>query len=178
MVASVKSSGRMAVVCPHGVLFRGGAEGKIRKGLLEDDLIEAVVGLGPNLFYGTGIPAAILFIDRNKPASRKGKVLIVNGDKDLVEGKNQNSLSEENVARLAEAVHRYEDENLFCQVVSLDEIRDNDHNLNITRYVQTDPPPPPIDVKAEVEKLQELMAERDKAEGMMVGFLKELGYVE
>ena len=91
MVASVKSSGRMAVVCPHGVLFRGGAEGKIRKGLLEDDLIEAVVGLGAGLFYGTGIPAAILFIDRNKSAARKGKVLIVNGDKDIVEGKNQNT---------------------------------------------------------------------------------------
>ena len=178
MVASVKSSGRMAVVCPHGVLFRGGAEGKIRMGLLEDDIIEAVVGLGANLFYGTGIPAAILFIDRNKPAARKGKVLIVNGDKDLVEGKNQNSLSGENVERLAGAVHRYEDGELFCRVVGLDEIRDNDHNLNITRYVQTDPPPPPIDVKAEVATLKGLMAERDEAEGRMVGFLVELGYEE
>ena len=178
MVASVKSSGRMAVVCPHGVLFRGGAEGKIRKGLLEDDLIEAVVGLGAKLFYGTGIPAAILFIDRDKPVERKGKVLIVNGDKDILEGKNQNRLSDENVTRLAEAVHRYEDEELFCRVVGLEEIRENDHNLNITRYVQTDPPSPPIDVKAEVEKLQGLMTERDEAEGRMVGFLKELGYAE
>ena len=144
--------------------------------MLEDDLIEAVVGLGANLFYGTGIPAAILFIDRNKPAARKGKVLIVNGDKDSVEGTNQNRLSDENVARLAEAVHRYEDEELFCRVVDLDEIRDNDHNLNITRYVQTDPPPPPIDVKAEETKLQEMMTERDEAEGRMVGFLRELGY--
>jgi hypothetical protein len=75
MVASVKSTGRMAVVVPHGVLFRGGTEGAIRKGLLEDDLVEAVVGLGSNLFYGTGIPAAVLFLDRNKPAARKGKVL-------------------------------------------------------------------------------------------------------
>ncbi|MCP3963943.1 MAG: type I restriction-modification system subunit M [bacterium] len=178
MVASLKSSGRMAVVCPHGVLFRGGAEGKIRKGLLEDDLVEAVVGLGANLFYGTGIPAAILFIDRNKPAARKGKVLIVNGDKDLVEDKNQNHLSDENVARLAEAVHRHEDEELFCRVVGLDEIRDNDHNLNITRYVQTDPPPPPIDVKAEVAKLQGLMAKNDEADVRVVEFLRELGYAE
>ena len=178
MVASVKSTGRMAVVCPHGVLFRGGAEGKIRQGLLEDDLIEAVVGLGPNLFYGTGIPAAILFIDRNKPAERKGKVLVVNGEKEIVGGKNQNTLSDENVERLSQAVQRFEDEELFCRVVGLEEIRDNDHNLNITRYVQTDPPPPPIDVKAEVAKLQGLMAARDEAEGRMVGFLKELGYAE
>lgn len=178
MIASVNSKGRMAVVCPHGVLFRGGAEGKIRKGMLEADLIEAVVGLGPNLFYGTGIPAAVLFINKNKPAERKNKVLIVNGDKEIVEGKNQNSLSNENVACLAGAVHRYENEDLFCRVVDLKEIRENDHNLNLTRYVQTDPPPPPIDVKAEVAKLMELMAERDEAEKVMVGFLQELGYVE
>jgi type I restriction enzyme M protein len=178
MVASVKSEGRMAVVCPHGVLFRGGAEGKIRKGMLEDDLIEAVVGLGQNLFYGTGIPAAVLFINRGKAADRKGKVLIVNGEKDLIPGKNQNSLSEENVTRLAGAVHRYEDQELFCRMVDLDEIRDNEHNLNLTRYVQTDPPPPPIDVRAEVEGLTTLMAKRDEAEALMVGFLKELGYAD
>ncbi len=92
MVASLSARGRMAVVCPHGVLFRGGAEGKIRAGLLEDDLIEAVVGLGPNLFYGTGIPAAIVLVNRDKPLARKDKVLIVNGDKDFVPGKNQNTL--------------------------------------------------------------------------------------
>ncbi len=178
MVASVGSSGRMAVVCPHGVLFRGGAEGRIRKGLLEDDLVEAVVGLGANLFYGTGIPAAILFIRRDKPAARKGKVLIVNGDKDIVPGKNQNRLSDDNVARLAEAVHRYEDQDLLCKVVRLGEIRDNDHNLNITRYVQTDPPPPPIDTRAEVVKYQEMMAKSGEIDDRMVELLKELGYAE
>ena len=172
MIASLNTTGRMAVVCPHGVLFRGGAEGNIRRGMLEADLIEAVVGLGPNLFYGTGIPAAVLFINKNKPAERKNKVLIVNGDKEIVEGKNQNSLSDENVARLAGAVQRYEDEELFCRVVELAEIRENDHNLNLTRYVQTDPPPPSIDVKAEVAKLTELMAKRDEAEKTMVGFLQ------
>jgi type I restriction enzyme M protein len=118
----------------------GGEEGKIRKGLLEDDLIEAVVGLGSNLFYGTGIPAAVLFINRNKVAARKGKVLIVNGERDLVPGKNQNRLSDANVAKLAQAVHRFVDEALFCTVVSLAEVRENDHNLNITRYVQTEAP--------------------------------------
>lgn len=178
MVASLRSRGRMAVVVPHGVLFRGGQEGKIRQGLLEDDLIEAVVGLGQNLFYGTGIPAAVLFINRAKPTDRKGKVLIVNGDKELVPGKNQNSLSDENVARLAEAVHRFEDQDLFCKVVPLTEVWDNDHNLNLTRYVQTEPPPEPIDVKAEVAKLTELIGQRDEAEAKMMGFLKELGYGE
>jgi type I restriction enzyme M protein len=176
MVASVKSGGRMAVVVPHGVLFRGGAEGKIRQGLLDDDLIEAVVGLGPNLFYGTGIPAAVLVINRAKEERRKGKVLIVNGENEHEPGKNQNSLSDDNVARLAGAVAAYEDVDLLCRVVTLEEIAENDHNLNLTRYVQTDPPPDAIDVKEEVRKLREMIAERDEAEVRMMGFLEELGY--
>ena len=178
MIASVNSKGRMAVVCPHGVLFRGGAEGKIRAGMLEDDLIEAVVGLGPNLFYGTGIPAAVLLLNKDKPAERRGQVLIVNGDKEIVEGKNQNSLSDENLTRLFGAVQRFEDEELFCRVVSLGEIREHDHNLNLSRYVQTDATSATIDVKAEVVKLIALTAKRDEAERRMVGFLQELGYVQ
>lgn len=176
MIASMKDDGRMAVVVPHGVLFRGGAEGKIRQGILEDDLVEAVVGLGPNLFYGTGIPAAILYLNRAKAKARRAKVLIVNGEKQIVEGKNQNTLSEDNVATLAANVHAFEDRDLLCRVVPLEEIRGNDHNLNLTRYVQTDPPPPPIDVAAEVAKLRMLIAERNEAEARMQGFLEELGY--
>ena len=177
MVASLKKEGRMAVVVPHGVLFRGGEEGKIRKGLLEDDLVEAVVGLGPNLFYGTGIPAAVLYLNRAKAAARKNQVLVVNGEQEIQPGKNQNSLSDGNVARLAAAVHRFADEERFCRVVGLAELRENDHNLNITRYVQTEAAAEVIDVKAEVAKLQGLMAARDAAEGRMLGFLRELGYV-
>ena len=176
MVASLKATGRMAVVVPHGVLFRGGEEGKVRKGLLEDDLVEAVVGLGPNLFYGAGIPAAVIFINRDKPAARKGKLLVVNGEKQLVEGKAQNTLSDANVAALADAVRGFVDQDLFCKVVTLAEVRENDHNLNITRYVQTEAPPDAIEVAAEVAKLTALVAQRDAAEATMMGFLKELGY--
>ena len=176
MVASVKSTGRMAVVCPHGVLFRGGAEGKIRKGLLEDDLIEAVVGLGPNLFYGTGIPAAVLVINQNKPTARKGKVLIVNGSEEFTDGKNQNTLSDQNVERLAASVHTWATVERFSRVVPLNEIREDDHNLNITRFVDNSRPEEPIDMEAEVRLLTDLMTARDEAEGRMMGHLKELGY--
>ena len=176
MVASVKSTGRMAVVCPHGVLFRGGAEGKIRKGLLEDDLIEAVVGLGPNLFYGTGIPAAVLFINRSKPADRKGKVLIVNGSEEFTDGKTQNTLSDANVHCLAAAVHAWSDEERFSRVVTLGELREGNHNLNITRYVDNSKPEEPIDVRMEVRRLEELLAVRDAAEERLRGYLRELGY--
>ena len=176
MVASLKPDGMMGVVLPHGILFRGGAEGKIRKGLLEDDLVEAVIGLAPNLFYGTGIPACVLLINKAKSAERKGKVLFVNGAEEMVEGKKQNFLSEENVRRLSEGFHAYEDEDRFSRVVSLEEIKKNDFNLNIARYVQNGEEEEQIDVPNELKKLQELLARRDSAEATMMRFVEELGY--
>ena len=176
MVASLKSDGMLGVVLPHGVLFRGGAEGRIREGLLREDLIEAVVGLGPNLFYGSGIPACIVVMNRAKPAERKGKVLFIHGAEELVEGKAQNYLSDENVARMAGAFHAWEDEERFCRVVDLDEIEKNDFNLNIPRYVDTTEPEEEIDVGEELATLKALMAERDEAEQKMLGYLEELGY--
>ncbi|HEV7334650.1 MAG TPA: class I SAM-dependent DNA methyltransferase [Bosea sp. (in: a-proteobacteria)] len=178
MITSLKSNGMLGVVLPHGVLFRGGAEGRIREGLLKDDLIEAVIGVAPNLFYGAGIPACILIIRRDKPAARKGKVLFVNGVEQFVEGKAQNHLSESNVATLAKAFHDYADLDRLSRVVPVSEIADNDFNLNITRYVHVGEEAEDLDVAEEVEKLVELQARRDAAEARMMGFLKELGYVE
>lgn len=176
MIASLKGDGMLGVVVPHGVLFRGGAEGRIREGILRDDLIEAVVGLGPNLFYGTGIPAAILVMNRKRLAARKGKVLFIHGAEELVEGKNQNKLSDGNLERLASAFHAWKDEERFCRVVDIEEIEKNDFNLNIPRYVDTTEPEEEIDVAAELKVLRELMAERDKAEQVMLAHLEELGY--
>jgi type I restriction enzyme M protein len=176
MVASLKPGGQMAVVLPHGVLFRGGAEAKIRQGLLEDDLIEAVIGLGSNLFYGTGIPACVLICHRDKPSDRKGQVLFVNGSNEVVEGRNQNHLSEKNVARLAKGVTGYRDEEGFARIVPRAEIEKNEFNLNISRYVHNGEETEEIDVAVEVAKLGALMAKRDEAEAKMMGFLKELGY--
>lgn len=176
MLASLKEDGMLGVVLPHGILFRGGAEAKIRKGLLEDDLIDAVIGLGPNLFYGAGIPACILIIRRNKPAERKGKVLVINGSQEIVEDKAQNHLSDANLKRFSDAFTDFKDEDRFARVVGLDEIRDNDHNLNISRYVSADEDEDEIDVAEEVLKLNALRQRRDDAEAKMMGFLKELGY--
>ncbi|BAZ15465.1 type I restriction enzyme, modification chain [Calothrix sp. NIES-4071] len=163
---------------PHGILFRGGAEAKIRQGILKDDLIEAVIGLAPNLFYGTGIPACVLIINKNKETARQGKVLFVNGAEEMVEGKNQNTLSEANVTRLAKAFLAFNDEERFARVVGLDEIAKNDYNLNIARYVQTNEEEALIDVAEEVRVLKELIEARDKAEATMLGFLDELGYTK
>ncbi len=177
MIASLKNDGMLGVVLPHGVLFRGGAEGRIREGMLKDDLIEAVIGVAPNLFYGAGIPACILIIRRDKPAARKGKVLFINGVERFVEGKAQNHLSEANVAALAKAFHDYADVERLARVVPISEIAENDFNLNITRYVHVGEEAENLDVAEEVEKLVELQAQRDAAEARMMGFLKELGYV-
>lgn len=178
MLASVKAGGKMAVVLPHGVLFRGGAEGKIRTGLLENDLLEAVIGLGPNLFYGAGIPACILIINKAKPAERKGKVLVVNGANEYREGKAQNYLDKAHITTLSTAFHTYADKDKLARVVSTEEIAKNDHNLNLSRYVQIGEDEEVIDVQAEAVKLLALQAERDAAETDMMTHLRELGYVD
>lgn len=148
MIATLNAEGKMGVVVPHGVLFRGSSEKEIRKGILEDDLLEAVIGLPSGLFYGTGIPAALLIINKNKPHDRKGKVLFINGELEYQEGKNQNKLRDEDIAHVLQVYDAYQDEKRYSKVVSMDEIRENDYNLNIRRYADTSPPPEPYDVKA------------------------------
>lgn len=176
MIASLNAKGKLGVVLPHGILFRGGAEGKIRQGMLKDDLIEGIIGLAPNLFYGTGIPACVLLINKNKVGDRKNKIVFVHGAEHFVEGKNQNSLSEENIKTLANGFLDFKDEHRFSRVVDLKEIADNDFNLNIARYVQTTEEEEKIDVKAELKILKDLMAQREEAEAKMMGFMRELGY--
>ena len=148
MIASLNSEGKMGVVVPHGVLFRGSSEKAIRKGILEDDLLEAVIGLPSALFYGTGIPAALLIINKNKPVERKGKVLFINSELEYQEGKNQNKLREQDIQHVMDVYDAYEDERRYSKVVEMDEIRENDYNLNIRRYADTSPPPEQFDVKA------------------------------
>ena len=147
MIASLNQEGVMGVVVPHGVLFRGGAEGDIRKGILEDDLIEAVIGLPSGLFYGTGIPAALLIINKSKPPQRRGKVLFVNAELDYEEGKNQNTLRDQDVEKMVECFNAYNEIKRFSRVALLEEIRENGHNLNIRRYADTSPPSEPFDVR-------------------------------
>ena len=166
-----------AVVVPHGVLFRGGTEGRIRQAMLDADVIEAVVGLAPNLFYGASIPAAILVCRKAKPADRKGKVLIVNGDGTYQPGKAQNFLTDDHVRTLAQAVHGFADIEKLARVVPIKEIAANGHNLNISRYVQTGADAEAVDVAAEIAKLQDLIVKRNEAEAVMFGHLKRLGYV-
>jgi len=150
MLAVTRQGGMVTTVMPHGVLFRAGDEGRIRTGFLNDDVIDAVIGLGPQLFYGTGIPACILVLRPvgSKPAARKGKVLFINADRDYREGRAQNYLEPEHIEKIVSAYRSFEDVPGFARVVSRDELADNDDNLNIRRYVDTTPDPEPQDVRA------------------------------
>jgi type I restriction enzyme M protein len=153
MVAVLKADGMMATVMPHGVLFRGGDEKKIRAGMIEDDLIEAVIGLAPNLFYGTGIPAAILVLRAKgaKPAERKGKVLFINADREYYEGRAQNYLLPEHIEKIVNTFDRFAVVPGFSEIVTNEALRENDYNLNIRRYADNAPPPEPQDVRAHLK---------------------------
>ncbi|REJ07748.1 type I restriction-modification system subunit M [Halobacillus trueperi] len=176
MVSTLNHEGKAGVVMPHGVLFRGGAEGKIRQGLLEEDLVEAVIGLPTNLFYGTGIPAAILILNRNKDEDKKGKVFILDGSKDYQEGKNQNFLREEDITKIVETYDQWKDQMKYCRLVSLVEIEKNDFNLNIARYIDSTEEEEEVDVQASLKELRNIEEQRDKIEEKMYSYIKEIGY--
>jgi len=148
MIASLNAEGMMGVVMPHGVLFRGSSEKAIRQGVLEDDVLEAVVGLPAGLFYGTGIPACLLIINKSKPADRKGQVLFINSELEYQEGKNQNKLREEDITKIVDVFDNYTEIKRYSKVVPLAAIAENDYNLNIRRYADTSPPPETFDVCA------------------------------
>ncbi|KGF94054.1 Type I restriction-modification system [Prochlorococcus marinus str. MIT 9123] len=147
MIASLNNEGIMGVVVPHGVLFRGASEGEIRKGILDSDLLEAVIGLPSSLFYGTGIPAALLIINKQKDAFKKGKVLFINAELEYQEGKNQNNLRDEDIEKIVNCFNSYVEIKRFSKIISLEEIKVNDHNLNIRRYSDTSLPTENFDVK-------------------------------
>jgi type I restriction enzyme M protein len=150
MFSVLRQGGMVCTVMPHGVLFRGGAERDIRRGFIQDDVLDAVIGLAPNLFYGTGIPACILVLRAKgcKPAERQGKVLFINADAEFRSGRAQNYLDPEHIEKVVSAYQRYADIPGFARVVSHHELDDNDFNLNIRRYADNAPPPEPHDVRA------------------------------
>lgn len=150
MLGVTRPGGMVTTVMPHGVLFRAGDEGKIRSGFISDDIVEAVIGLGPQLFYGTGIPACILVLrpKGSKTKERENKVLFINADRDYREGRAQNHLEPEHIEKIVSAFRAFEDVPGFARVVDRDELAVNGHNLNIRRYVDTTPDPEPQDVRA------------------------------
>ncbi|MDM0663318.1 type I restriction-modification system subunit M [Clostridium perfringens] len=176
MLASLNMKGKMASVVPHGVLFRGSAEGKIRKGFIEDDLIEAVIGLPQNLFYGTGIPAAILVLNKAKSEERKNKILFIDGSNNFVKEGNKNKLREEDIEKIITAFDKFEDVEKYANVIDLETIKENDYNLNISRYVDTTEEEEQVDIEKVIDEIKELEKEEERTKEKLNGYLKELGF--
>ena len=149
MIASLKANGRMATIMPHGVLFRGSAEKVIRKGIVDTNLIEAIISLPPALFYGTGIPACVLVINKNKDEKLKDKIFFINADAEYGEGKVQNFLRPEDIEKIDYVFTHKIEIDKYSKLVDKKTIAyEHDYNLNIRRYVNNTPEPEPEDVKA------------------------------
>jgi type I restriction enzyme M protein len=192
MLASLKGDGRMGIILPHGVLFRSGEEGKIREGLLfgtdaasgnqPGDLIEAIIGLPSALFYNTGIAACVLVLNKCKPAALQGKIIIIDASRNYLEGKAQNTLRLKDINHIV-STHKAafetqtEVEN-YCRVVSLDEVRSNDGNLNIARYIDNGETEETVDVAATLAQLAVLAEEEAQIDVRLNGYLSELGLLE
>ena len=178
MLGVANAQGMVGVVMPHGVLFRGGAEGKIRKGIVDADLFETVIGLAPNLFFGANIPVSIYVLNRAKPVRRRGKVLFVDAAQEgyYRPGKAQNFLDREHIDRIVGAFVAYEDVERFAHVADLEEIAGNDYNLNISRYVDTTEPVTVMSVEDALAQLREAEQRRDEAVARMDELLAGMGY--
>ncbi len=147
MLSSLKTGGKMATVMPHGVLFRGGEEMKCRKRFIKDGVLEAVIGLPTNLFYGTGIPASVLVLNKSGAEDRK-EILFINADREFKEGKNQNILRPEDIQKVVHTYRNRQNIDRYSRLVPVSEIEQEEYNLNIRRYVDNSPPPEPHDVRA------------------------------
>lgn len=174
MIETLKPvTGRMGVVVPHGVLFRGSSEGKIREKLINENLLDAVIGLPEKLFYGTGIPAAILIFKKQKSDD---SVLFIDASREFKSGKNQNNLTEENIAKIVETYRARESLDKYAYLATLQEVKDNDYNLNIPRYVDTFEEEAEIDLVAVRAERKQLKTQLAELEVQMAKYLEELGY--
>lgn len=174
MLYSLAEEGRMGVVLPHGVLFRGASEGKIRKQIIDLNLLDAVIGLPENLFFGTGIPAVILIFKKNRT---RNDILFVDasGEGHYEKGKNQNKLREEDLQEIERVYNSYETVDKYSYVASLEEIKENDYNLNIPRYVDTFEEEEMVDMDVVAQNILNIKAELEEVGKQMAKYLKELG---
>ncbi len=178
MLGVTNAQGMVGVVMPNGILFRGAAEGKIRRGIVEADLFEAVIGLAPNLFFGASIPVAICVLNRDKPKERLGRVLFVDAAQEgyFRPGKAQNYIDPEHITEIVQAYRAFEDVDRLAHVADLEEIQSNDFNLNISRYVDTTEPVEVMSVEEALAQLREAERRRDEAVARMDELLAEMGY--
>ncbi|MFI3330095.1 MAG: type I restriction-modification system subunit M [bacterium] len=168
------SKGTMAIVLPHGVLFRGASEGKIRKNLIKNNMLDAVIGLPSNLFYGTSIPTCIL-VFKGAEIRKTKDILFIDASKEFVKDKNQNILTKEHIDKIFDTYNERKEIDKYSHNATIDEIEENDYNLNIPRYVDTFEEEEEIDIKEVLKNIKELETQRDELDVEINKYLKELG---
>jgi type I restriction enzyme M protein len=168
----VDDTGKAGVIVPHGVLFRGGSEGRIRQKIILENLLEAVIGLPANLFYGTNIPAAILIFNRGKKTT---DVLFIDASREYENAKNQNKLRPQDIEKIAATYKNFESIEKYACRATYEEIKGNDFNLNVPRYVDTVGEDEEVDVQEAQKEIEELEAQLAEARAEMKRYLRELG---
>ena len=178
---ALEGEGKVGVVVPHGVLFRGGAEGIIRQKFIENNILEAVIGLPSQLFFGTGIPAAILVFNKGRKywedatTSRDKHVLFIDASREYEDSKKQNRLRDEDIEKIVTTFKEFAEIDKYSHLATLDEIKEAEFNLNIPRYVDTFEEEEDIDIPAVQKEIEEIEAELSKTQAELNGYLKELG---
>lgn len=170
----LEKTGTMAIVLPHGVLFRGAAEGKIRKNIIKENLLDAVIGLPANLFYGTSIPTCVLVFKGRESRGDNKDILFIDASNEFEKDKNQNKLTSENIEKIVETYRKREDVDKYAHVASIEEIEENDFNLNIPRYVDTFEEEEVIPLSEIVTNINETRSEIEKTTNELYGLLDEL----
>ena len=176
MLAQLNDGGQAAIICSQGVLFRGNVEVKIRKGMIEEDVIEGIIALPEKLFFGTGIPACVLILNKKKPAKRKNKIIFIYGAKEYLEGKNRNKLREKDISKITKHFRSFSDVDRYCHVAEYEELKENEFNLNVPRYVDISEPEEVIDIQATIDDLNKLDEDRKKLEQKIKRDVKNLGF--
>lgn len=179
-----EGKGKVGVVVPHGVLFRGSSEGKIREQVIKENLLEAVIGLPSSLFFGTGIPASILIFNKARAGKEKNNVLFIDASEHYQSGTNQNVLRDEDINKVVDTYNKFITEDLapgviedkYSYVATFEEIEENDFNLNIPRYVDTFEPEPPVDMQAVKEEIETIESELEQVQSEMKEYLEKLDF--
>ena len=176
LATAVEGSGRVGVVVPHGVLFRGGQEGKIRETVIRENLLDAVIGLPGNLFFGTGIPAALMIFDKARAVNQQ--ILFIDASREFEQATNQNKLRPQDIDKIIDTFRKRKSIDKYAHSAAFKEIEENEFNLNIPRYVDTFESEPEIDIKAVQDEIEEIEAELAKTRKTMNAYLKELGFID
>jgi type I restriction enzyme M protein len=176
MFASLNKTGQAAIICSQGILFRGGDEEKIREGMINEDVIEGIVALPAKLFYGTSIPGCVLILNRNKPENRKNKVIFIYAAKDYEEGKDRNKLRELDIEKIVSTFRNYKEVDRYCHISESEELRENEFNLNVPRYVDISEPEEEINIQTTIDDLKKLEKEKQEVENQVKLNLNELGF--